>query len=193
MNINKQNCRLQICPFVERWWKEKAKIDLSCLGGGLLLVVGYFVYFEKNPTSQTALKDIWPNIASNILGIWISVRLIESLINQRNIYHSKRRKLISDLNSFKFLSQFIQMSTNEKDFLQFRIEFENFSEYLPKWKTFLTDKESMYLDDCVSIGNQLLQIINNFLICIQVPEDIFNKITSTYSSLNYRRDCVNKK
>lgn len=78
------------------WIREWLWIDIIALGIGTVLLFGYifrFDYFSGN----TPQANLIPNFATEILGVWLSVRIIDQLLRRRQRYHDRRKALIDDL------------------------------------------------------------------------------------------------
>ena len=89
---------------MRRWWRNWAKFDIIALGVGIALSALY-VWFrqayleEANPeVASSPYFELWSNIAGGILGAWVSVRLLDTLIQAREKREQVRRNLLSNLN-----------------------------------------------------------------------------------------------
>jgi hypothetical protein len=84
---------------MRRWWQNWGIIDLLGLGLGLGLSLSYtLVYYSFN--QRTPFANLWPNLATEILGVWLSVRIIDQLIQRRESFHSSRQNLLGDISVF---------------------------------------------------------------------------------------------
>ncbi|MEP7290434.1 MAG: hypothetical protein ABI835_01570 [Chloroflexota bacterium] len=81
------------------WWRNWAKFDIIALGAGILLSVLYIWVRDANPgIPSSPYFELWSNIAGGILGAWISVRLLDTLIQAREKREQVRKNLLSNLN-----------------------------------------------------------------------------------------------
>ena len=81
-----------------RWWK----IDALTLGPGL-----FFVYatWRRFPDSSSFLDAMLPNFASELMGVWLGVRIIDYLISNQEEYHRVRRNILNLIESSMELSR----------------------------------------------------------------------------------------
>lgn len=80
---------------MKKWIREWFLVDMVALGTGLLLLIGYVVGYDRlEPDSP--LATLLPNIATEILGVWIGVRVIDQIIKRRQRYHQMRGNLLDD-------------------------------------------------------------------------------------------------
>lgn len=68
---------------VRRWLRGWALVDIVVLGGGLVAARYYFSYWKSHQATPDAWFDIWPGMTTEVLGTWLSVRLIDHLIRRR--------------------------------------------------------------------------------------------------------------
>jgi hypothetical protein len=83
---------------IRHWQRDWAIVDLIAFGIGAVLTVGFVVYRQQHLKDTSPFIDLWPNIATEVIGIWLSVRLIDGLISRRERRDGVRRFLISNLN-----------------------------------------------------------------------------------------------
>jgi hypothetical protein len=85
---------------LRKWFSTYLIIDLIGLGIGggfaLLYVLASFKIVNTN------LKDIWANLSTEIIGVWLSVRIIDKVLERRTKKHRARLYLIDNL--YKFLN-----------------------------------------------------------------------------------------
>lgn len=89
---------------IKSWWKNWGLIDLLALGLGLLLCIAYVAYLRAEGF-QRPLLDLWPNIATEIVGVWVSVRIIDALIGRREERSRVRDAVVSNLNFMMSICQ----------------------------------------------------------------------------------------
>ena len=103
---------------MKKWIREWIKIDVLLLGIFVLLTSWLYIIkgsWTGNSTTNSILKDYLPNIATELLGVWLSVRIIDKMIKNRYHYHDIRKDI---LNFFERLSY----------------DFEDLEPFFDKWR-----------------------------------------------------------
>ncbi len=80
------------------WYRNWFWVDLLAFGSGTLLTMLYIKYGNNLSPRLEAYKDIWPNISTEIIGVWVSVRVIDSIIRNRDERHNVRDRVVANLN-----------------------------------------------------------------------------------------------
>jgi hypothetical protein len=80
-----------------RWLRGWAIVDVGVLGGGLTAAVLYLKYWERHQRTPSAWFDLWPNLATEVIGAWLSVRIIDWLIRRRETRSHQRWRQASIL------------------------------------------------------------------------------------------------
>jgi hypothetical protein len=75
---------------VRRWLQGWAIVDLLVLGGGLVAARIYFTEWPHHQQNPDPWFELWPDIAIELIGAWLSVRIIDDLIGRRD-RRSRRR------------------------------------------------------------------------------------------------------
>ncbi len=145
------------------WWRELAGIDLIALGLGFVLTIGFILYKNAFPDQKSPWLDLWPNISTDFLGVWVSVRLIDALIQKRERYHSIRREIISNLNyirseSLKLLPKIYDFSVKT---LAAELMFSQ--ERFPKRKKYLDGGEQRAIEQVNRILEQITILADDYL------------------------------
>jgi hypothetical protein len=83
---------------LKNWWNKWGVVDVLTLGGGVAATIGYIAYFTRPEDIRSALLNLWPNIATEILGVWLSVRIIGAIIDNRQERRNVRNMLAGNLN-----------------------------------------------------------------------------------------------
>ena len=81
-----------------RWWK----IDALTLGPGLFFV---YVTWRRFPDAASFYDAMLPNFASELMGVWLGVRIIDYLISNQEEYHRVRRNVLNLIESSMELSR----------------------------------------------------------------------------------------
>lgn len=79
---------------LRKWVRDWALIDIVVLGIGLFLTGGFIWYRQNNPTDTSPIIDLWPNVATEIIAIYLGVRFIDSLISRREHRNTCAARLI---------------------------------------------------------------------------------------------------
>lgn len=86
---------------MKKWFSEWFLVDIVALGTALLLLIGYIVGYDSlEPDSPFA--NLLPNVATEVLGVWIGVRVIDQIIKRRQRYHQMRQTLLDDVVSVRY-------------------------------------------------------------------------------------------
>ena len=84
---------------MKKWLRKLNVIDFLALGIGICLTIAYILYKDVFNQNSPWL-DIWPNISTEIIGIWVSIRVIDGLIDAREKKRSMREAIIGGFNYF---------------------------------------------------------------------------------------------
>lgn len=90
---------------MKNWLKNWAVIDIIALGIGLTMCIGYLFYKNTWEGIEDRVMDLWPNIATEIIGVWISVRIIEGVISRRDDKSKLRDSMQGNLNYIMSICQ----------------------------------------------------------------------------------------
>ncbi len=83
--------------WLKKWFFRWSFIDLPTLGAGVILTFWYF-NTQKTAGFDTAFVDsIIPNLATELFGVWLSVRIIESILRSRQRRSQLRSQLIDNM------------------------------------------------------------------------------------------------
>src|SRR5215207_7433487 len=84
--------------WLKKWWGKWGKADILTLGVGIGAAYGYIAYFTNPEDIRSAWLNLWPNIATEILGVWLSVRIIGAILDNRQERRNVRNALAANLN-----------------------------------------------------------------------------------------------
>lgn len=83
-------------PYFRKWFI----IDLLTLFLGLGLTIAYVIFRHYYPDTKSNWFDIWPNISTELLGVWLSVRIIDAVIQSNNQKNNNRREIVRNIRYF---------------------------------------------------------------------------------------------
>lgn len=112
-----------------RWWK----IDALTLGPGLFFV---YITWRRFPDAASFYDAMLPNFASELMGVWLGVRIIDYLISNQEEYHRVRRNVLNLIESSMELSRKILIKYDLvflEEFQSRRAMAERVYEKKPKW------------------------------------------------------------
>ena len=81
-----------------KWWINWAKFDFVALVLGGITTYIYVYYRNIHANETLPLLDIWSNVSAGILGAWVTVRLMDTVIQAREHQHVVRLDLWRNLN-----------------------------------------------------------------------------------------------
>jgi hypothetical protein len=126
---------------IVNWVRHWSIIDLVGLGIGFLLII---LFMLKTVSFNNArIDDIWSNLATEIIGVWLSVRIIDSVIQRRNKKNRTRLQILRNLKHFLNVSNnFVVWNTPKMiDFEELLKEQSYFKQRWDKRKKYLFDSE----------------------------------------------------
>ena len=146
--------------FLSRWWKRWGLVDILCLVGGVVFSGAYLVWSDRSGLIQPVL-DLWPNIATEILGVWLSVRIIESFISGREERRKVRDRLTGNLNFMLTICRRITRDFHRGNLTNLQSEigfYRDKAALKPRsWKKHLTKEERYLVDNAFGLGEQILK------------------------------------
>ncbi len=84
--------------WLKKWFFRWSFIDIPVFGVGLALVIYYINSVEGGNPESLFFEAIVPNIGTELLGVWLSVRIIESVLRVRQKRSRLRAQLIDNMN-----------------------------------------------------------------------------------------------
>ena len=82
----------------QKWFYRWSFIDLPTIGVGLIIIY-YYINTHINNGLETALvESIIPNLATELFGVWLSVRIIETVLRTRQKRSQLRSQLVENMN-----------------------------------------------------------------------------------------------
>ncbi|MBT3228470.1 MAG: hypothetical protein HOD43_13095 [Candidatus Marinimicrobia bacterium] len=84
--------------WLKKWFFRWSFIDIPVFGVGVGLIIYYINSLEGENASSVFIESIVPNIGTELLGVWLSVRIIESVLRVRQKRSRLRAQLIDNMN-----------------------------------------------------------------------------------------------
>lgn len=142
-------------------------VDLASLGIGTLLV---WLHYHFATSYSEATLELLPNIATEIMGVWISVRIIDALIQRRDKFNAVRRRVVSECNEFVVIVRDVT-SLDDRQCRALRGDFERFVARLPTRSGFLFDDESELLNRIATHQEIIVQDSERMIKIFQEVDD----------------------
>ncbi|HUW95514.1 MAG TPA: hypothetical protein VMW58_06980 [Anaerolineae bacterium] len=174
------------------WWGEWGYIDVIGLGVGALLVWGFVVYRHAHPASRSAYLDLWPNIATEIIGVWISVRLIDAIIRSRERRHGVRRELVFNLNFLRSKAEQLLPHIDSYLVQTLRQELVFARERMPKRNRYLESGEVQTIAGVLSTLEGLVGAADEYGYARRRAEICWTAISEVTDGLNQERQKLNE-
>ena len=153
--------------FVKRLGFHWIWVDLVSLGIGTLFV---WLHYRFATSSWGATLELFPNIATEIMGVWISVRIIDALIQRRDKFNAVRRRVVSECKEFVDIVQDVT-SFDDRRCRVLRSDFERFVARLPTRSGFLLDDESELLNRIVTHQKIIVRDSERIIKVLQQVDD----------------------
>ena len=142
-------------------------VDLASLGIGTLLV---WLHYRFGTSSWDATLELLPNIATEIMGVWISVRIIDALIQRRDKFNAVRRRVVSECNEFVGIVRDVT-SLNDRQCRALSGDFERFVARRPTRLGLLFDNESELLNRIVTHQEIIVRDSERIIKVLQQVDD----------------------
>ena len=84
--------------FLKKWFFRWSFIDVPVFGLGVVLVIYHINSLDGVKAEELFIESIVPNIGTELLGVWLSVRIIESVLRVRQKRSRLRAQLIDNMN-----------------------------------------------------------------------------------------------
>ena len=82
----------------KKWFFRWSFIDIPVFGVGLALIFYYMNSMGGDKSEAVFMESVVPNIGTELLGVWLSVRIIESVLRVRQKRSRLRAQLIDNMN-----------------------------------------------------------------------------------------------
>lgn len=84
--------------YLKKWFVRWSFIDIPVFGLGLGLMIYYMNSLDGVHSEAIFMESIVPNIGTELLGVWLSVRIIESVLRTRQKRSRLRAQLVDNMN-----------------------------------------------------------------------------------------------
>jgi hypothetical protein len=151
----------KVRKIIKKWWTDWAKFDFMVLGAGalVLLYIAYVLYRSKNPKTESPYFDLWSDFGMVFLGAWLSVRLIDRIIQAREKRHSSRIFLWRNLIHIRSISQKLLPRIYDFDVLELKNELMWANERDPYRKKYFDKSElDKYQDVLAELTNTIKEV-----------------------------------
>lgn len=174
---------------MKRWWREWALIDLVALGVGLALLLAYLIFYPS-VDQNSAVVILWPNLIAEIIGVWLSVRIIDYLLKRREQFHESRRALVGDFRVLAndltgILPISVYSSVQREVSLLAWIQ-----EHYPARSQYLHSDERAGADECLALAGEAVAQTVAVVAELQVVGEARTALRSQFSQANGHREEV---
>lgn len=142
-----------------KWLHTWALLDILVLGGGLVAGWMYLTYWDQHHTTPDPWLDIWPNLTTEIMGAWLSVRIINHLLQRRERRSSVRWRHADFANYMKDLGRAIcrYPEGGDLDRLSDEVEFYSEPHNVLDRRRYLDASERDDLDEMIRFAEVLVK------------------------------------
>lgn len=172
--------------FLKKWVQDWAIFDLFALTVGIGGTI-FFVNFKNSSIlKDSAWYDIWANLSIDIIGVWLSVRIIGFLISRNTRRNENRTALISQL---EYLSQRIDEIPFYNKYSKIEIEKEiiriNFM--VKQNATFFYYDEKLLVDQINKSLPELFELFQKGLVLFKHQQMFYLKYREKQVKLEQKR------
>jgi hypothetical protein len=173
---------------IKAWLRNWAAFDLTVVVLAAALIGGYINY-KQNYTDDGGpvikpLVDLWPNVGSEVLGIYFSVRVSDALIQSRERHHAIRRRVVYSFSTLIRSTRDLLPECYEFRLTGLKAEFTGLKALWQKWrKKFSTDE----IADVKAAGEAceaLLKLASELRAGMHKLDDTLNSIDHAIDTYN---------
>jgi hypothetical protein len=160
---------------LRRYFKFWVWIDLVGLASSLILIASYLKYGDNY---DEHIQNLWSNLGIEVLGVWLSVRIIDFLIERHKNFKETRFHQLRNLQYFyeTALNIYEYNSTYERDIENLQREVKYFDKRWHKRKKHFYRDEK---EEIQTLRNSMPQIIETSISVQQMNLEI-DKQTEKY-------------
>lgn len=162
---------------MRKWPQKWAFIDIGLLGGGLLLSIAYWLYSKNLLPETSPLRDLWLNISTDLLVVWLTTRIIDNSIQSRERRRNNRILIVRNLNLIRSLSQDLFPYFDDWRIRDINRETKWSEEVLfSKLKGYLAYDEQQDVLSALSTAKTIAESATNFMKSSDQREDLWVQI-----------------
>lgn len=174
---------------IRNWWREWSLIDIVGLTGGFVLA-GVYVLIAKSLRPESLLHSLLPNFATEVIGVWLSVRIIERIIRRRDKFHGMRRAFILELVTIE--DEFARLFTYPYEWRVAEIE-GKIIDIKDNWHLV---SENLFHDEisqaqaCIDLVRTSIPLCYRYIELLRDIKNCVHQIETTVSEANSVREAV---
>ena len=171
---------------IKQWWSKWGIVDVFAMLVGFGGIVSYIYVRNFIPNFNTPWFDIWTNLSTEIVGVWISLRVIETIISKSQKFNKSRNTIINDLKSFK---------TNLRGLLpnMYVFNLDSLSDALDDSTEFIDTNKSYFKSTELKSYRDFIHDIRSLLKDSDLYLSKFENVKSRIDSLSSIRRIIDKK
>lgn len=157
---------------LRKWFREWVLIDVLVLGGGILASLVALSIPSNEMDNQPALIKLIANLSPEILGAWLSIRVIDYLINRRNKYLDNRHSLVGNCHYMLTTAERILPNYYRFSIQYLREEIEAFSAQWDRRKKHFSHDEIADVEIFIATGKKTLACAERVLLALDTNLDL---------------------
>jgi len=173
------------------WWSEWGHVEIIGFGVGALLVWSFVACRHTHAALDAPYLGLWPNIAPEITGVWISVRLMDAIIRSRERSHDARRELVFNLDFLRPKAEQLLPHIESQLVHTLRRELFFARERMPKGNHYLQSGEVKRIAGLLSTLESLVGAADEYRHAGQTAETGRTAISGVTDGLNQERRNLN--
>lgn len=149
---------------LKKWLKTWAVVDVFVCGGALVASISYVGYRASHNTPLNGWVDLWPNFTSEVMGAWLSVRVIDYLIRRRSDRSRARWRQAGILMHWRDLADRIGRYGDDREayLLDDELRFHEEPHNVAKRKRHLDESERTDVEAARLVARELLSEYKNY-------------------------------
>jgi hypothetical protein len=154
---------------IKQFWKKKWLIDVILLIA--LCVAIYFTVRTSDKDKGFDYNSFLLNLSTEIIGVWLSVRIIDRLLKKRERLENARRNLVQNLRHPFNYAYLLSPRYKRKDVDYLKNEMKWFERRWIKRRSFLKNREADIAMDITRNNYLLITAIENLVIYYETFEN----------------------
>jgi len=129
-------------------------IDLVGLVFSIILIVSYLIWGDN---VSAHLQNLWSNLSIDVLGVWLSVRIIDFLLQRHRTFKEIRFQLLRNFDYFENVAANILIyGPKERDINLLEREMKYFDKRWPKRKKHFFNDEKEQVNALMKIRQEIV-------------------------------------